>query len=401
MNNHYDVIVIGGGIVGLATAFQTITKNSRLRILLLEKESDVAQHQTGHNSGVLHSGIYYTPGSLKARNCVTGYQMMVQFCREHCIPFDICGKVIVAVKEEERPFIQSLMEKGIANGLQGIRKLSAEELREREPHVSGIEGLFVPQTGITDFTRVASAMKELLIKNGVALQFNEEVYSIQRQQNVTLIRTGTNEYTGKVIVSCAGLHSDRVARMTYNNLPLRILPFRGEYYKLKESKRHLVKNLIYPVPDPAFPFLGVHFTRTITGEVEAGPNAVFAFAREGYSRTSFNFRDAFESLTWPGFHRVAVKYWRTGAGEYYRSFNKSAFTKALQKLIPEIQEKDLEEGGSGVRAQACDHNGNLLNDFSIMQENDIIHVCNAPSPAATSSLAIGEYLAGMVIQHVL
>lgn len=401
MSNHdrYDIIIIGGGIVGLATALQILRKDPRKRLLLLEKESSVARHQTGHNSGVLHSGIYYTPGSLKAKNCREGYTMMVKFCQDNDIPHEICGKVIVAANMQDLPQLQLLKDKGNANGLNGIRVMSREEIREVEPHVNGLQGLFVPQTGITDFTIVAERMKHLIMELGGIIRLNERVLGINENSKGVLVITDHNEYSGMVIISCAGLHSDRIARWTQKDLPLRIVPFRGEYYRIKNEKKHLVRNLVYPVPDPAFPFLGVHFTRMIDGGVEAGPNAVFAFAREGYQRTSFNMRDTLESLAWPGFQKIAMKYWRTGAGEFYRSFSKPAFTRALQKLVPEIQEDDLEEGGSGVRAQACDIAGNLLNDFFILEDKNIIHVCNAPSPAATSSLSIGHNIAKKVLRH--
>jgi L-2-hydroxyglutarate oxidase len=401
MIRDYDVVIIGAGIVGLATAYQLSKKNQHLRILMLEKESDVARHQTGHNSGVLHSGIYYKPGSLKAKNCVDGYRMMVEFCRKYDISHEICGKIIVATNPEELSPLHVLYERAAANGLSGVRKISTEEIREREPHVHGVEGLFVPQTGIVDFGAVSVKMKLLLEASGVVFKFNEEVKGIKKQHNaLRIVQTTGGEYTTRLTVSCAGLQSDRVARMTHDELPLRIIPFRGEYYAIKKEKRYLVNHLIYPVPDPAFPFLGVHFTRMINGEVEAGPNAVFAFKREGYTRSSIDAKDLWESLTWPGFHTIVKKYWRTGVAEYYRSFSKAAFAKALQKLIPEIHEDDLEPGGAGVRAQACSKDGELLDDFNILENGTVIHVCNAPSPAATSSLSIGNYLSQSIMQHL-
>jgi len=400
MSKPYDIIIVGGGIVGLATALQIHAKQSSRKILILEKESAVAQHQTSHNSGVIHSGIYYKPGSLKAKNCVSGYQKMVQFCRENEIKHEICGKIIVATSDQEIPQLNKLLERGRANGLDGLKELSAGELKEIEPHVNGIQGIFVPQIGIVDFGEVANAMKNILLNGGVEIRCGEKVIGIHKENNGTLVQTRQSQYFCKVIVSCAGLHSDRIARLTQKDLRLRIIPFRGEYYKIKTEKKYLVKNLIYPVPDPSFPFLGVHFTRMIHGDVEAGPNAVFAFAREGYTRSSFNVKDIFESVAWPGFRSIARKYWRMGAGEFYRSLNKTAFTKALQKLVPEITEDDLVAGGSGVRAQACDYEGNLLDDFYILEETSTIHVCNAPSPAATSSLSIGEYISERVFGHV-
>lgn len=396
MNTQYDVTIIGAGIVGLATALRIQHSDPRLRILLLDKETDVAAHQTGHNSGVLHSGLYYKPGSLKARNCITGYTQMVSFCKENGIAHDICGKVVVATSAEEIPLLNNLKERGVANGLTGLRTLSAAELKEIEPHVAGIEGLFVPQTGIVDYRAVSQTMKRLLIERGAEVRCGEAVKELRDGTTERIVVTSTGEVRTRLVVSCAGLHSDRVARMTMPELPLRIIPFRGEYYSLRPEAHHLVRNLIYPVPNPAFPFLGVHFTRMISGGVEAGPNAVFALKREGYTRTSFDAKDLWESLAWPGFRSVAKKYWRTGAGEYYRSFSKSAFTRALQKLVPAIREQDLSDGGSGVRAQACAKDGGLLDDFAIIESPNIIHVCNAPSPAATSSLSIGEHIAGLV-----
>lgn len=400
MKNAYEIIIVGAGIVGLGTALQIKKSRPNARILILEKESHVAAHQTGHNSGVLHSGLYYKPGSLKAKNCVEGYTAMVNFCREHGVKHDICGKIVVATTNEEIPLLKNLCERGIANGLKGLRTLSAGELKEIEPHVAGVEGLFVPQTGIVDYKDVSEKMRELLEADGVEIRFNEPVISISASSERTGVVTSTGSYHTKLLVTCAGLHSDRVARMSVPELPLRIIPFRGEYYKVKSEKQYLVKNLIYPVPNPAFPFLGVHFTRMIHGGIEAGPNAVFAMKREGYTRTSIDVKDLWESITWPGFRSVAKKYWRTGLEEYYRSFNKHAFAAALQKLIPEIHMNDLVEGGSGVRAQACDIQGGLLDDFYILDKKNIVHVCNAPSPAATSSLSIGSAISALVQDRI-
>lgn len=400
MDTSFDIVIVGAGIVGLGTALQIKATRPLARILILEKESHVAAHQTGHNSGVLHSGLYYKPGSLKAKNCVEGYTSMVNFCREHGIKHDICGKIVVATTPEEIPLLKNLHERGIANGLKGLRTLSEGELREIEPHVAGIEGLFVPQTGIVDYKDVCEKMRELLEAAGVQIRFNEAVRNISSTSEQTNVETSAGAYHAKLLVTCAGLHSDRVARMTVPELPLRIIPFRGEYYKVKKEKQYLVKNLIYPVPNPAFPFLGVHFTRMIHGGIEAGPNAVFAMKREGYTRTSIDMKDLWESIAWPGFRSVVRKYWRTGMGEYYRSFNKHAFTAALQKLIPDIREEDLIEGGSGVRAQACDIQGGLLDDFYILDKKNIVHVCNAPSPAATSSLSIGKAIASLVQERI-
>lgn len=396
----FDVVVIGAGIVGLATSLRLIDKKPNLKIIVIEKENEVAQHQTSHNSGVIHSGIYYKPGSLKAKNCIDGYNQMVQFCERHNIPHEICGKIIVATNKSEIPRLNTLFERGIANGLQGLKSLQKEELTEIEPYVNGIQGIFVPQTGIVDYFSVSKKMVELLLSKGVEIKYGEKVNSIQNNGEQKIVGTNKKMYEAKVVISCAGLHSDRIARLTHPELNLKIIPFRGEYYTLKKGKQYLVKNLIYPVPDPAFPFLGVHFTRMIQGGVEAGPNAVFAFKREGYTRTSFDAKDFLESVTWPGFRTIVKKYWKTGVGEFYRSFSKAAFTSALQKLIPEIQENDLTSGGAGVRAQACSSTGDLLDDFYIHEEKSILHVCNAPSPAATSSLSIGEYISTRTMQYL-
>ncbi len=394
--NNVDAIVVGGGIVGLATALQLQRTRPGTRILLIEKETRLARHQTSNNSGVIHSGLYYKPGSLKAKNCIRGYHLMVDFCREQGIPFELCGKIVVATEEHERPLLNNLYERGIQNGLTGMKRLKKEELKEYEPHVAGLEGIFVPQTGIVDYTLVAEKYGELLRTNGAEIKMGERVVSIKDNQ----VGTDKGSYSARLVINCAGLYSDKVAAMTVPGLNVRIIPFRGEYYKLRPEKESLVKNLIYPVPDPNFPFLGVHFTRMAKGGVEAGPNAVLAFRREGYKKSDINLGELAESLAWPGFQKVAKKYWRTGFGEMYRSFSKTAFTRALQKLIPEIQSTDLVEGGAGVRAQACDREGGLVDDFLILESPHAINVCNAPSPAATSSLAIGETVAGMAVARL-
>ncbi|MBL7862639.1 MAG: L-2-hydroxyglutarate oxidase [Cyclobacteriaceae bacterium] len=389
----YDVTVIGGGIVGLATALQLKVSNPFLNILLLEKENELARHQTGNNSGVIHSGLYYKPGSLKARNCIHGYHLLVDFCRQNEIPFELCGKIVVATDEKELPLLENLYVRGEQNGLKNLKRLSKDELKEYEPHVNGLRGIFVPQTGIVDYRLVAIKYGDLIQQKGGIINRNEKVLDIQHAPDSRVVVTQKASYSTKLVINCAGLYSDKIARMTVPDLNVKIIPFRGEYYKLRQEKEYLVKNLIYPVPDPNFPFLGVHFTRMAKGGVEAGPNAVLAFKREGYKKSDINLSELGESLAWPGFQKVAAKYWRTGFGEMYRSFSKAAFTKALQKLIPEIQESDLVEGGAGVRAQACDRQGGLVDDFLILEEKHVINVCNAPSPAATSSLAIGESVA--------
>ncbi|MBS1488731.1 MAG: L-2-hydroxyglutarate oxidase [Bacteroidetes bacterium] len=394
-----DVVVIGGGIVGLATALQIQKTNPALKILLLEKEVALAQHQTGHNSGVIHSGLYYKPGSLKATNCIRGYHLLLDFCQTHNVPYEICGKIVVATEPHELPLLENLYNRGRQNGLTGFKKLSAEQLKEYEPHVSGLAGFFVPQTGIVDYTKVALKYGELLQKNGAEIKLGERVINIQPANHEQEVITTAASYATKLVINCAGLYSDKVAKLTAKDLNMKIIPFRGEYYQLKKEKEYLVKNLIYPVPDPNFPFLGVHFTRMAKGGVEAGPNAVLAFRREGYKKTDFSLPELAETLAWPGFQKVVAKYWRTGMGEMYRSFSKAAFARALQKLIPEICESDLTTGGAGVRAQACSRDGGLVDDFLILEEKNVINVCNAPSPAATSSLAIGETVASLALKR--
>ncbi|HEY9005638.1 MAG TPA: L-2-hydroxyglutarate oxidase [Ohtaekwangia sp.] len=392
----YDVIVIGGGAVGLATALQLTSRNSRLKVIVIEKENAVANHQTGNNSNVIHSGIYYKPGSLKARNCIHGYNLLLNFCRQHDIPHNICGKVIVATDEKELPLLKNIYDRGLQNGLQNLKMLNASELKEYEPHVAGIAGIHVPQTGIVDYRVVAEKYAEVFQQQGGELKLGEKVIDIQFDSDKVVVATQKASYTGKLVVNCAGLYSDKIARLTSSHVNVKIIPFRGEYYKLKKEKEYLVKTLIYPVPDPNFPFLGVHFTTMVGGGVECGPNAVLAFKREGYKKSDINLAELGETLAWPGFRKIVAKYWRTGIGEMHRSYSKAAFTEALQKLLPEIKEEDLMEGGAGVRAQACDRTGGLLDDFMILEEKQAINVCNAPSPAATSSLSIGETVAELV-----
>ncbi|AHM58573.1 FAD dependent oxidoreductase [Flammeovirgaceae bacterium 311] len=384
-----QVTIIGGGIVGLATGLQLLRRNPGLQLRLLEKENILAAHQTGHNSGVIHSGIYYKPGSLKALNCIRGYNMLLEFCRQEHIPHELCGKIIVATSPAELPQLDMIYQRGIQNGLEGLKKLNQQELRELEPHVAGIAGIFVPQAGIIDYKIVAGKYAEKIRDAGGEILLNQKVISITPNGKSTRIITAKGSFETQLLINCAGLYSDKVAKMTGQQLDLQIVPFRGEYYEVKPEKQYLVRNLIYPVPDPNFPFLGVHFTRMIGGGIEAGPNAVLAFRREGYKKFHFHPGELLETLRWPGFRKVAGKYWRTGLGEYYRSFSKAAFTRALQKLMPAIQEQDLMPGGAGVRAQACDRNGGLIDDFLILESKGVVNVCNAPSPAATSSLSIG------------
>jgi (S)-2-hydroxyglutarate dehydrogenase len=392
----FDVVIAGAGIVGLATAFQALRKKPGLRLGVLEKEPSIGRHQTGHNSGVIHSGIYYKPGSLKAKNCVAGAARMVEFCREHSIPHEICGKVVVATDEAERAGLAELMRRGTANGVPGLAMISVERFREIEPNCAGIAAMHVPGTGITDYSKVAQKYAELIQKGGGQILTDCEVLRIARPSGEIVLETKKGAIKTKLMINCTGLHSDRIMRMTGEDSGMKIVPFRGEYYELMPASRHLVRNLIYPVADPRFPFLGVHFTRRISGGIEAGPNAVLAFKREGYRKIDFDLRDTVETAVFPGFWRMAIKYWRSGIGEYYRSLSKQAFTRALQKLVPSIQSSDLEPAGAGVRAQALDRTGRLLDDFVIARSsNQIIHVCNVPSPAATASLVIGEQIVEM------
>jgi L-2-hydroxyglutarate oxidase len=395
----YDIIVIGGGIVGLATAYQTLLKRPGLKVLLLEKESKLAAHQTGNNSGVVHSGLYYKPGSLKATNCINGYKMLLDFCDQEGIEYDLCGKVVVATNETQKPLLENLYQRGLQNGLDQISRISIEELKEIEPHVNGVAALKVPYTGIIDYKQVAEKYGEKINDLGGEILLNSKVIDIIESAATTLVSTQNQTFETRLVINCCGLYSDKIARKTSGDVDLKIIPFRGEYFKLIPEKEYLVKHLIYPVPDPNFPFLGVHFTRMMKGGIEAGPNAVLAFSREGYKKSQINLAELAETLMWPGFQKVAWKYWKTGLGEMYRSFSKAAFTKALQELIPEIQENDLVDGGAGVRAQACDRTGGLLDDFSIIETKKAINVCNAPSPAATSSLSIGNTVSDLILKR--
>lgn len=394
----YQYAIIGGGIVGLATAYQMLKKKPGLKLAVIEKEKSVAAHQTGHNSGVIHSGLYYKPGSLKATNCLRGYDMLIQFCDTYGIPYDLCGKLVVATSEAEIPELEKLYQRGLENGLTRMTKITQQEANAIEPHLKVVAGLNVPYTGIIDYTVVCEKLAELVVEMGGEIFTNHKVEKIQISAAYATIETTVRTFETDMYINCAGLYSDKVAGLTQKSIDTRIIPFRGEYYMLKPEKRYLVKNLIYPVPDPNFPFLGVHFTRMIDGGVEAGPNAVFAFQREGYHMSDVNLEEMFESLAWPGFRKVMMKYWKTGIGEYYRSFSKTAFTKALQKLVPEVQEDDLIPAEAGVRAQACDRFGGLLDDFKIIEESHAIHILNAPSPAATSSLSIGLTIAEMALK---
>jgi L-2-hydroxyglutarate oxidase len=395
----YDIAIIGGGIVGLATALRLKVSRPDLKIILFEKEKELARHQTGNNSGVIHSGIYYKPQSLKAKNCIEGYSQLIEFCKREEIAYELCGKIIVATDKSELPALENVYQRGVQNGLKGLKKIGETQIKEYEPHCSGIEGIYVPQTGIIDYRQVALKYASNFTDLGGEIILGERVNDIKNHAADSTLVTDKSSYHTKVIVNCAGLFSDRIAAINKEKIDFRIIPFRGEYYEIKKERQYMVRNLIYPVPDPAFPFLGVHFTRMAGGGVEAGPNAVFAFKREGYKTTDFDLKDFSDSILWPGFRKIAGKYWKTGIGEYYRSFSKTAFTKALQKLIPEIREDDLQPGGSGVRAQACDRTGGLIDDFLILEDKYAVNVCNAPSPAATSSYAIGKSVSDMVLKR--
>jgi L-2-hydroxyglutarate oxidase len=393
----FDILVIGGGIIGTATAL-SLQNKIKLTVLLIEAEKSLAFHQTGNNSGVIHSGLYYKPGSLKAKNCTHGSEMLYRFCDEHNIPNEKCGKLVVATSDSEIDALDELYKRGVANGLVGIKKLGAEEIRNYEPHAAGIAGLFVPQTGIVDYSKVTNAYAKIFSDQGGYIETNCEFTSLKNYSGEIIASTTKGEFKVKILVNCGGLHCDRIAKLCGVNPGLQIVPFRGEYYKLKKEKEYLVKSLIYPVPDPRFPFLGVHFTRMMKGGVEAGPNAVLALKREGYTKKNFSLNDVSQMLFYSGFWKMASKYYKMGFEEIYRSFSKKAFVKALQKLIPEIQENDIEPGGAGVRAQALAPDGKLIDDFRIVETDKMVHVLNAPSPAATASISIGKHIADMVMK---
>jgi (S)-2-hydroxyglutarate dehydrogenase len=391
----FDVAIIGGGIVGLSTAMAIGQRYPQAKILVLEKENQWAFHQTGYNSGVIHSGIYYKPGSFKAKFCRDGSTSMVRFCQQHNIRHEVCGKVIIATQPEELPLLENLYQRGLANEMP-VARISAAEVKELEPHVRCLEGIRVLSTGIADYRQVCQVMAEQAKAQGGELHLNTRLERIVETSQGHILETNQGKFEAKFVVNCAGLHSDRVARLGQVDPEAKIVPFRGEYYELKPDKRHLVKNLIYPVPNPNFPFLGVHFTRMIDGNVHAGPNAVLSWKREGYKKTDFNLRDFAEVMTYPGFWRLATKHANEGIQEMVRSWIKPAFVHSLQQLIPEIQSEDLVPSHAGVRAQALLPNGNLVDDFLIVNGSHSIHVCNAPSPAATSSLEIGRAIAAQV-----
>jgi L-2-hydroxyglutarate oxidase LhgO len=389
-DSRYNVVIIGGGVVGLGVALEITRRFPHLRLLLLEKEDRVARHQSGHNSGVIHSGVYYKPGSLKARLCVSGAAAMVEFCREHGIAHNVCGKVIVATHAEELPRLEELRLRGEANGLSGLRLIGPEELREIEPHATGLRALVVPSTGVTDYALVCEKYAELVSAGGGTVLTSAAATGIRRLADEIVVETARGAFSTSSLINCAGLHSDRISWMAGDDPGVMIVPFRGEYYDLVPERAALVRALIYPVPDPHFPFLGVHFTRRITGRVDAGPNAVLALAREGYRHSDISVRDLASSVAFLGFWRMAGRHWRNGLSEWHRSLSKPAFVRALQRLLPEVGEKDLVPGGSGVRAQALKPDGALVDDFQFVPSGKVLHVLNVPSPAATASLSIGQ-----------
>ena len=394
----HDIVIVGGGIVGLATARALLERAPTARLVLLEKERALATHQTGHNSGVIHSGIYYRPGSFKARLCVEGARLMRAFCTAHGIRVAEVGKVIVATDAAELPRLQTLFERGVANGVQGLALLDPGQVRELEPHASALRAIHSPHTAIVDYGEVAAALAKDLSSRGVAIETGFRVRSIERRPEGLVVGDGARTIVARGLVNCAGLYSDEIARLAGARPDVRIIPFRGEYYMVRPDRRDLVRGLIYPVPDPEFPFLGVHFTRTVHGDVEAGPNAVLAFAREGYRFGRFHPGELAGTLGYAGFWAMARRYWRMGTFEMYRSLSKAAFVRALQRLVPGVRAEDIERGGAGVRAQAVSPDGSLVDDFRIVTARDSVHVLNAPSPAATASLAIGRHVAGLAAE---
>lgn len=387
----YDVAIIGGGIVGLATAYQLSRLYPDFKVVVLEKEDRVAAHQTGRNSGVIHSGVYYRPGSLRAENCREGKRALVDFCEREGVAYEMCGKVIVAVTDDERPRLHAIHERGLQNGI-ACERIGPERLRELEPHVAGVEALHVPEAGIVDYVGVCERLAARIREHGHDLVLGARVYDLDRERGGVEVETTAGAFEARYVVNCAGLYADRVAKMSGQDPEVRIVPFRGEYFELKPSARHLCRNLIYPVPDPAFPFLGVHFTRMVAGGVECGPNAVLAFAREGYTFGTVDPRELAETLAYPGFRRLARRHWRTGLFEMWRSLSKRAFVETLQRLIPEVRGEDLEPAPAGVRAQAVTPGGQLVDDFLVTETDRVVNVCSAASPAATAALNVGRYV---------
>ena len=397
-SQEYDIVIIGGGILGLSTAMQLKQRYPGGKVAVLEKESDLATHQTGHNSGVIHSGIYYRPGSWKARFCVDGVRKLVEFCDENEIEYERCGKAIIATDDSELGRLQDLYNRGVANGVEGLEMVGPERLKEIEPHCQGVQALWAPRTGIVDYVKVANAYANHFQQLDGDIFTDAGVESVKPSDGWLAIETKRGRVNAKHIINCAGLYADRIAAATGQVSDIRIVPFRGEYFTLRPESRDLVKGLIYPVPDPRFPFLGVHYTRNIHGEVEAGPNAVLALAREGYKKGNVNLIETLGTLAFPGFWKMSAKHWKTGMSELNRSYRKNVFVRDLQRLVPEITEADLVPGGAGVRAQAVAKDGSLLDDFSILRGRNAVHVLNAPSPGATSSLAIGEHIVDLAME---
>ena len=392
-----EVVCVGAGIVGLATALSLQSRD--YSVTVVEAEPSPARHQTGHNSGVLHSGLYYKPGSLKAQNCVSGRSRMVEFCDQENIPYELCGKLVIATDPDEIPRLDDLEQRGRANGLKGMERLPAERISEFEPHATGIDALWIPETGIVDYKVVAEAMADRIRSRGGTILLDQRVEDVRILSDQVVAETTGGDVQAQYLINCAGLHCDRVARLTGLSPRVRIVPFRGEYFDLADDRRHLLRGLIYPVPDPRFPFLGVHLTRRVDGSVEAGPNAVLAFKRDGYERGSFSFADTTSSLLYPGLWRLGLKYWKIGIQEFLRAGSEERFATALRRFIPEITAADLGEGGCGIRAQALDQRGQMLDDFEIARSTRCLHVLNAPSPAATASLSIGDTIADMASEQ--
>jgi L-2-hydroxyglutarate oxidase len=397
----YDIVIIGAGIVGLASALKLKEKRPNLNIAIIEKENKVAKHQTGNNSGVIHAGVYYKPGSLKAINNQSGYKLLLDFCDKEGVPYNLCGKIIVATERNQLERLNNLYKRGLENGLSKIKKISSQEILEYEPHVRGYEAIWVPYTGIVDYGIVCEKYAEIFINRlGGTIFLNEKVINIKKQDDSCEVITENKTFETKLVINTGGLYADEIAAFNDKKLDVKILPFRGEYYIIRPERSFLVKGLIYPVPDPAFPVLGVHFTKKLDGAIEAGPNAVLAFKKEGYKKTDFNWSEFSDYFFWKGFLNIMRKHWKMGIGEYYRSFNKTAFTRALQKLVPELRKDDLITGGAGVRALAADSKGGILDDFLFVEEKNILNVLNAPSPAATASLAVGNSIAEMALKKL-
>ncbi len=396
----YDIVIIGGGIVGVSAAMKLMEKNPGLKVAVLEKENRLAPHQTGNNSGVIHSGIYYKPGSLKAKECQSGYRQMLEFCDRENVSYNLCGKIILATHTNQLPRLENLYNRGLENGLSKIRKLGKDEIKEFEPHAGGLQAIWVPYTGIIDYAKVTEKYGEIFTRLGGSIFMENKVENIIKYSGYSEVITQKATYEAKLVINTSGLYADKIAALNWKNLKVKILPFRGEYYILKPERQHLVRGLIYPVPDPAFPVLGVHFTKKLNGAVEAGPNAVLAFKREGYKKSDFSWKEFSDFVFWKGFIHVARKHWKMGLGEYYRSFNKIAFTHALQKMVPELQMDDLITGGAGVRALAADADGGILDDFMFVEDQQILNILNAPSPAATASLSIGNTIADMALKKL-